>query len=236
MWSMSQCACFTQLTLSKNIMIKQAHLRFIYFCCFSLVSTSALSFEQDNEKSLINTLTTNVVKISAHITIFSAEIIASKAAEKELKKFRVGEHNGEPTVYLETSSETKELFAGRYYKQLNLHLMKELVDWYDGKIPLDGGLFSQSNTFRVFGAGDFIWEISDGIDLADIIGSITYYVSASTRNGIIYFQGVNKMSLQSYSGQNYLRHGLVINPQAGSFKSTSQVFKWQVEIPVEFRK
>ena len=223
---------------------KKFQLRAMVFCCFSFFSSAIVSAEQNGdlngeqngEPTWFNSLTTNAVKISAYITIYTAEIVASDAAEKELKKFRTGEHNGNPALYLETSDETHELFEGDYYQQLSQYLMSELAAWYGGEIPIDNGLFYQSNTFRVFNVGDLFHELTDGIDLADVIGSMTYYVRASTKNGVVYFEGVNKMSLESYSGQNYLKHGLVSNPKNGAFRTTTQVFKWQIVIPTEFRK
>jgi hypothetical protein len=189
-----------------------------------------------NETSSLKTLTNSVIKASAHISIFSAELIASDAAEKELTKFRTGNHQGNPKVFSNDSVATKELFNGTYYQELTDHLVEELANWYKGKIPESGGLFSQANTFRVFAPSDALWEFTDGIDMADIIGTFTYYVRATTSDGMIYFQGVNKISLESYSGENYLGHGLVNNPKLGPLSSTAQVFKWQIEIPEKYRK
>jgi len=216
--------------IKKNLSIS------IYILIIIFFSLNTYSDEENRDETLFKSLVTNAVKISAHITINTAELIASEAAEKELNKFRKGEHDGSPVVYSELSSETRELFEGAYYKQLNEHLMNELIQWYGGEIPGNNGLFSQSQTYRIFDTGDFIWGITDGIDLADVIGSITYYVRASTKDGVIHFEGLNKMSLSSYSGQNYLRHDLVNNPHAGAFKTAVQVFRWQVAIPLEFRK
>ncbi len=192
--------------------------------------------ETNDKKGLFSSITNGVVKASAHISIFSAELIASDAAEKELTKFRTGNHQGSPEVFSNNSVATKELFNGRYYQELNDHLIEELANWYKGKIPDSGGLFSQANTFRVFSPSDALWEFTDGIDMADIIGTFTYYVRATTNNGVIYFQGTNKISLESYSGENYLGHGLANNPKLGPLSSTAQVFKWQVAIPEKYQK
>jgi len=179
---------------------------------------------------------TKAIKLPAQISIYIAEMIASDAAEKELAKFRSGQHDGTPTFYSVDSKGNKELFNGDYYQELTQHLIEQLGLWYGGKIPHDNGLFSQSNTFRVFSPSDAIWQFSDGIDMNDIIGTFTYYVRITTNNGIIHFQGTNKISLESYSGENYLRHGLVNNPDVGPFSSTTQIFEWQIEIPLEYRK
>ena len=197
-----------------------------------LVITNTQAHNEGSFKSFAN----EVIKLSAHISIYSAELFASDAAEKELNKFRTGEHQGLPAIFSAGSIGSKELFEGKYYQQLTHHLVEELAKWYQGKIPDSGGLFSQANSFRVFSPGDALWEVTDGIDMADIIGTFTYYVRASTNNGIIYFQGVNKISLESYSGENYLGHGLVNNPRLGPLSSTAQVFNWQVAIPEKYRK
>lgn len=179
-------------------------------------------------------ISTEISKISAHISIFAAELIASDLAKKELYKFRTGKHNGSPSYYRHHSQGQKELFDGPYYQELTDHLISQLADWYQGEIPNSGGLFLQKNSFRIFSPLDALIQFSDGIDMDDIIGTFTYYIRVSTNNGTIYFQGVNKMSLESYSGENYLKHGLINNPESGQLSSTTQVFEWQVSIPKEY--
>jgi len=190
----------------------------------------------ENKQRAINRIASGLIRIPAHISIFSAELIASEAAEKELEKFRRGEHDGAPIEFAIDSPATKELLAGRYYQELTQHLIKETARWYGGKIPHSNGLFSQANTYRSFGGKDFLNEIIDGIDMADIIGSITYYVRVTTQDGFLYFHAINKMSLDSYAGENYFEHDLVNNPESGAFTSTAQVFNWRVEIPEKYRQ
>jgi len=188
------------------------------------------------ESGLIKSIATNAAKISAHISIYSAELIASDAAETELKKFRRGQHNTLPVVFKVDSDESAELLKGNYYQELTQHLVDELARWYNWKIPHSGGLFTQTNSFRIFDWPDFVAEIVDGVDMADIIGSITYYVRVTTLGGEIYFHAINKMSLESFAGENYFRHGLVNNPRENAFKSTTQVFNWSTPIPAEYRQ
>ncbi len=183
-----------------------------------------------------STITTKLSKASAHISIYSAELFASNLAEKELKKFRTGRHNGTPNFYPFNSQGQIELFDGAYYQELTQHLILELAKWYKGKIPHSGGLFLQNNSFRIFSPQDAMIQLMDGIDMDDIIGTFTYYVRLSTDNGIIHFSGINMLSLESYSGENYLKHGLVTNPEKGALSSTAQVFEWQVIIPKEYRR
>lgn len=188
------------------------------------------------DSNVFGSLVEGTIKTSAHISIYTAEIFASDAAEKELNKFRTGNHDGTPAIFSETSVESVELFKGKYYLELTEHLVEQMAKWYQGKIPGSGGLFSQANTFRVFSPNDALWEFTNGIDMADIIGTFTYFIRATTKDGNIYFTGVNKLSLESYSGENYLGHGLVNNPELGPLSSTAQVFKWQVEIPEKYRE
>ena len=192
--------------------------------------------QKTDDGNIFGSLAVETIKASAHVSVYTAEIFASTAAEKELKKFRSGEHDGTPIIFSETSIESKELFKGKCYQELTEHLVEELAKWYQGKIPDSGGLFLQTNTFRVFSPNDALREFTDGIDLADIIGTFTYYIRVTTNDGIIYFTGVNKLSLESYSGENYLGHGLVNNPKLGPLSSTAQVFKWSTDIPEKYRK
>ena len=103
-----------------------------------------------------------------------------------------------------------------------------------GKFPSDGALFQQSYTFRPFGGFDALREISDGIDMADIIGSITYHIRISSKRGELQFMSVNKMSLESFAGSHYFNHSLVENPTEGDFISTAQGFEWFQPIPAKY--
>jgi len=180
-------------------------------------------------------IATQSVKAPASFTIYFAEIFASEDAEFELAQFRTGEHNDIPSIYGENTEGLKELVAGSYYQELSEFLIAQMADWYDGTIPENQGIFMQSDAFRPFGPSDAFWEMLDGIDMADIIGSITHKVRMSTKDGYIHFMAVNDMSLESYAGENYLRHGLVDNPESGRFRSTTQVFLWKLPIPKRFR-
>jgi len=185
-------------------------------------------------ENILENITTKLSKSSAHISIYAVELIASDLARKELEKFRTGKHDGVPSFYYYQSQGQKELLDGAYYQELTKHLILELAKWYNGKIPSSNGLFMQSNSFRIFSPQDAVIQVMDGIDLDDIIGTFTYYIRVTTNNGIIYFSGINKISLESYSGENYLRHGLVDNPEIGALSSTTQIFEWQVNIPKKY--
>jgi len=216
-------------------------LKFISYLLLVVIiqSTHLLANERPIETerpSIITSIANSTAKMSAKLSINLAELIASDAAKAQLKKFRTGSHTGAPKVYEYDSLETKELFEGDYYQELNEHLVTELAQWYDNKIPVDNGLFMQGNTFRVFSPNDAIIEMLDGIDLADITGTFTYHIRATTKNGIIYFMGINQISLESYSGENYLRHGLVNNPDTGPFSSTTLVYRWQHPIPEHYKQ
>lgn len=175
-----------------------------------------------------------VAKHSACITLWTAEIIASEDAEKTLMNFRTGEHNGLPQVFEHDSLAMKELMKASYYQQVIDYLVRALADWYQGEIPHSGAVFNQAYPFRVFGGSDFISGIVDGIDMSDIIGSITYYAHLTTDEGVIYIRLTNVMSLESYSGANYFKHRFINNPIKGAFSSTHQVLLWQLPIPKEY--
>lgn len=179
-----------------------------------------------------NSFFTGIIKFSAHITIPLAEIIASDAAAIELNKFRTGEHDGLPILYTPTDQATKELLQGAYYQELTQYLIAAMNRWYGGKIPTDGGLYTHSDTFRVFAGHDAFLEMINGIDVADIIGSFTYYIRLTTSSGKINFHAVNVMSLSSYAGERYFQHDMVTDPDRGAFKSRVQIFQWQTDIPV----
>lgn len=198
--------------------------------------TSTKALDPANEGISRHPITSRLVADSAVFSTYLAEIIATKPAEIELQKFRTGNHDGTPIIFSEDSLESKELFEGAYYQELTKHLVDELGKWYKGRIPATGGLFLQGNSFRVFSPSDAIPEMINGIDLADIIGTFTYYVRATTKDGMIHFSGVNQLSLESYSGENYLRHGLVDNPKTGPLSSTTQIFEWRVAIPDELKE
>lgn len=175
-----------------------------------------------------------IARSSACVSLYLAEIIASQPAEFELTQFRRGDNVHAVNLYLADSQALQELLAGDYYQELVDYLVLALADWYQGKIPAEGGVFMQAVPYRVFGGKDFLWELVDGIDMADIVGSITYYARLTTENGMITIELTNVMSLESYAGSNYFRHNLVENPKQGAFSSTYQIFRWQLPIPLKY--
>ena len=189
------------------------------------------SENRNEDKTQNSSFITGLIKFTAHLTIPLAEIIASDAAAYELHKFRTGEHDGLPILYKPTDKATIELLEGSYYQELTHYLIAAMDRWYGGEIPEDGGLYTHSDTFRVFAGNDALFEFADGIDVADIIGSFTYYIRMTTASGKITFHAVNVMSLSSYAGERYFQHNLVADPDSGAFKSRVQVFQWQVDIP-----
>ena len=77
--------------------------------------------------------------------------------------------------------------------------------------------------------------MKDGIQIGDVVGTFTSGISVTARNGMLNFEATNSMSLQSYSGENLLRHGLVQNPQSGPFSNKYQTFRWSAPIPLRLR-
>ncbi|MCW9000021.1 MAG: hypothetical protein OQK04_15025 [Kangiellaceae bacterium] len=184
----------------------------------------------EESSGFIQTLT----KAIAVPSLFLAELIASPEAEKELENFRKGATDSRTSIHRNNSKATQQLLNGKYYQELSSFLIAQMAKWYGGQIPSDDALFQQAYTFRPFGGMDALVEISDGIDMADIIGSITYHVRISSKNGNLLFMAVNKMSLESFAGSHYFNHSLVDNPKTGNFISTAQGFEWVQPIPENF--
>jgi len=176
------------------------------------------------------------VQLSAHITIPVAEVIASDSATRELHAFRTGEHDGTPIVYAKNSQGVSELLEANYYQELTDFLIDEMALWYGGNIPPSNALFQEGYKFRIFAPSDAVIEMLDGIDMADIIGSMTYSVRVTSSDGILNFHAVNVMSLGSYAGENYLGYQALKNPSNGSFQPRVQVFQWQKAIPTKYVK
>ena len=182
------------------------------------------------------TLLTSIVQLSAHLTIPVAEVIASDAASIELNAFRTGQHDGIPSIYAHNSEGVSELLAGNYYQELSGYLIDNMANWYGGYIPANDGLFREGQRFRVFTPVDAIYEIIDGVGMADVIGSITYSVRVTSAEGKLNFFAINAMSLGSYAGENYLGYDAIASPDSGPFRPRVQVFQWQLDIPVKYRK
>ena len=217
--------------------MKNLRLQIIIFLfLYSPIALSKKEIQNTNKVSCFKNLVNNATKASARLNLYLAEFIASESAKNHLNQFRLGKHDGSPKIYTSESQQTKELFHGHYYQELTEHLVEEVANWYGNKIPANNALFMQGNTFRIFSPTDAFIEMLNGIDLADITGTFTYHIRATTKDGYIHFTGVNQMSLESYSGENYLRHGMVTNPDIGPLSSTTQVYKWKVIIPEKYRQ
>ena len=204
------------------------------FVILLTVLSGANTYADDSsqkDSSTTSPLITGLIKFTAHITIPIAEIIASEAASVELNKFRTGDHDGLPVIYGPTHEATRELLEGTYYQELTSYLIDAMDRWYGGKIPNHGGLYTHYDTYRVFAVTDAFSEMTDGVDVADIIGSFTYNIRMTTDSGKITFHAINVMSLSSYAGERYLQHNMVADPVEGAFKSRVQIFQWQVDIP-----
>jgi hypothetical protein len=64
--------------------------------------------------------------------------------------------------------------------------------------------------------------------MSDIIGTFSGGISVKADNGMLYFEARNNMSLESFAGENLLKHGQVTNPASGPFSTQTQVFKWEI--------
>jgi hypothetical protein len=158
-------------------------------------------------------------------------------AAELLKEFRDGTSKNfsedNPRFFGWNSSGSKELFSGLsgdYYRNITVAGLNQLAALNNGKIPITGAI--DVLNIPAYGKADYANGISDGINLGDVIGTFTKGVVAHAKpDGYVYFTGRNTMSLESFSGQNILRHNAVQNPISGRFSNTYQVIEWKVRIP-----
>ena len=104
---------------------------------------------------------------------------------------------------------------------------------YNGTIP-DGGTLTNYK-YANFGPIDGAYGLLDGVQMGDVVGTFTSGVNITAKDGQLYFQATNNMSLESFSGNNIVRHNLVKNPQEGAFSTKVQIFKWVAPIPDQYK-
>lgn len=157
----------------------------------------------------------------------------SESARYELLKFRDGIPG--TTVYQIGSDGSNELSKSDYYQELSQHVVTKLDQYYNGNIPDGLTGIKQRNIgaqFRPYNPKDAAIDfLADGIKMSDVVGSMTYGIEISTRNGMAVFKGVNAMTLQSFSGQNILKHNLVNNKSTGMMMTSKEVFEWEYPLP-----
>ena len=159
----------------------------------------------------------------------------SKSAREILNDFMRGSGDAVRT-YGSDSSEVKELFSGytgRYFNKEMEGAIDFMAKKYDGAIPNGGTLTNYK--YSNFGPIDGAYGLLDGVQIGDVVGTFTSGISVVAKDGQLYFQATNKMSLESFSGNNILRHDLVKNPTAGPFSTKVQVFNWIVPNPLPYK-
>ncbi|THB74773.1 MAG: hypothetical protein D6B28_01585 [Gammaproteobacteria bacterium] len=196
----------------------------------------------EREMTTLEYLATEAAKVAAENSILMVEgkSFTTDLATYELHRFRTGEHNGNSeTIYDVGSEGSDELLSTPYYQKLTSYLIEEFAAQTNGIIPNNGASYTESSLnepFRSFDPVDGALGFTDGVDLGDVVGSFSDYVTATTKDGMIIFTGVNRTTLESFAGENILNHGLVQNPETGPFSTTTQIFKWSVPIPNEYKE
>jgi len=134
------------------------------------------------------------------------------------------------------SQATKELLNSDYMKGLTNFLMQEMTAKYGGDFP-EGAKFTEGEgdreTYRNFNPIDGIKSTFNGWDLNDVVGSFTDHITVVVKDGYFYFTGINKTTLESFSGNNIIRHDLVENNDSdkGKYRTVTQKFTWRVPVP-----
>jgi hypothetical protein len=201
----------------------------------------AISFDrQDLERAVrrgVRAAATERVKRLAYAltTAAIASPFTTDTAADILREWRDGTANGD-RIYRYNSRGSRELvlgYSGDYIRGLSSLGLEQMVAHGGGTIR-DGDEITLEH-LPAFGVSDGLNGMRDGINIADVIGTFTYGVTARARGDYVYFRGRNAMSLESFSGENLLNHGLVDNPTSGPFSTTVQVIEWRVPIPAGLR-
>ncbi|WP_233011211.1 hypothetical protein, partial [Rheinheimera faecalis] len=164
---------------------------------------------------------------------------ASESASRELLKFRDGVPG--TNVYGVGSDGSNELIKSHYYQELSQHAVYHLNEYYQGDVPdgLTGVRLKDigAPSFRAYNPIDAIVDMtSDGITMPDVVGTMTYPIEMSTTNGMVVFRGINATTLQSFSGQNILKHNLVNEKSTGMMMTSKQIIEWAYPLPKGSKK
>ncbi len=200
--------------------------------------TSPLDDARDNARRTLDRLKRQGVEVSvegAAYILTTAAInspFTTDLAAQLLTEWRDG-NGGARHFYGYDSDATRELFlgySGDYYRNITSLGISQLASANNGIIR-DGSRLAKIRDIPDFSASDGAYGMRDGINVGDVIGTFTYGVSVEARGGYMYFTGRNAMSLGSFSAENRLQHGQVIDPTRGAFSTTYQTFQWRASIP-----
>jgi YD repeat-containing protein len=163
------------------------------------------------------------------ITPILAGNLGSDSARGILSDFYFGDVD-KVKNFNQNSSEFKELFFGdkqRYYINEQLGAIRYMMEKYGANYIPEGATLTKY-TFKDFGPKTGALNLIDGIQMSDIIGTFSGGISVKANNGMLYFKARNNMSLESFAGENLLKHGQVTNPASGPFSTQTQVFQWEI--------
>jgi hypothetical protein len=101
----------------------------------------------------------------------------------------------------------------------------------------DGDTLTDYTGSGTFGLIDGTTGLLDGIQLPDVVGSLSEGLNATVSGSKIYFDAKNNTSLTSFNLGNILpfTRGDVITPLSGPFSTVTQKFSWDIVIPPEYQ-
>lgn len=162
------------------------------------------------------------------------------------------------TVYRVGSAGSNEVRDSAYGKELHQHVQAKIAARNAGIIPdgdyLEllptevGGKVDRENNLRRFepyrsaGITEFVRSFGNDVNLMDVIGSFTLPIKVTVKDGVITYQGVNKMGLRSFAAQNFrsligLGGGVVdLDAGSGELATTTQIVYFQVPVALNYRR
>ena len=177
-------------------------------------------------------------EVSAAVAIDAAlqapDAVVSTAAKGIMSSFRNGE--GDVQEFGPESQETQELTQSAYMQGVQNSLIDQFAAANGGVIP-EGTQFTGLGPD--FGPSDYAADLANGVQVSDVVGTMTYPITVVANEGSLTFTGVNVTSLQSWSGQNFLGdRGIQLgieNPSSGPLSNSTQVYTWRAPIPAQYR-
>jgi hypothetical protein len=167
-------------------------------------------------------------------TLQASDELVSPAAKGIMSDFLQGE--GDDLAFGPESEAVAELTASGYMQDVQSSLTAQFAAANGGSIP-EGAQFT--GVGPDFSPVDYAADLANGVQVSDVVGTMTYPITVVASQGSLTFTGVNVTSLQSWSGQNFLGdRGIQLgieNPSSGPLSNRTQVFTWRAPIPAQYR-
>ena len=100
---------------------------------------------------------------------------------------------------------------------------------------LDNGYTVTTFAQRRYSPYDAVMGLEDGIQIGDVVGTMSKGWNLSVENGLLHFSATNATTLTSYAAGDLLSHAgfgsLVVDPKSGPFSPVYQTFKFNTPIP-----